>query len=44
MKKYNKICQILAVMMLLALSHRLVLFRCLQHMNDIYKICVLTFT
>ena len=43
MKKYNKTCQILAAM-LLALSQRLVLFRCLQHINDIYKICVLPFT
>ena len=42
MKKWNKICWILAVMlMLLELSHRVVLFRCLQHMNKIYKICVL---
>ena len=40
MKKLNRICQILAVMLLLALSHRVVLFRCLQHMNEIYKICV----
>ena len=29
------------MLMLLALSHRVVLFTCLQHMNDIYKICVL---
>ena len=43
MKKLNKICQIGAVMlMLLALSHRVVLFRCLR-MNDIYKICVLIY-
>ena len=29
------------ILMLLALLHCLVLFRCLQHMNEIYKIFVL---
>ena len=44
MKKWNKICQILAVMsMLLALSLRVVLLRCLQHINEIYKICILIY-
>ena len=29
------------ILMLLAYFYRAVLFRCLQHMNEIYKICVL---
>ena len=29
------------MLMSLALSHRVVLFRCLQHMNEAFTICVL---
>ena len=29
------------MLMSLALSHRVVLFRCLQHMNEVFTICVL---
>ena len=31
------------MLMLLAISHRVDLFRCLQHTNEIYKICVLIY-
>ena len=42
MKKLNMVCEILAViLMLLGLWHCVVLFRCLQHMNKIWKSCVL---
>ena len=29
------------MLMSLALSHRVVLLRCLQHMNEVFTICVL---
>ena len=37
---YMSYCHILAVM---TVSHRMLIFRCLQYMNKIYEICVFLF-